>query len=118
MTAQAAGFYAARVAARSRAKDRGGQAPHVQMYKQEMARRQLQHSGMSLEAFLETLDLQITIAPMTPQQLPRTAQMTERTNQFNFTTIRRRKPSSERWPLTGPSSKWWTFAIVLGITGW
>ena len=59
------------------------------MYKQEVARRQLQHSGMSLEAFLETLDLQITIAPMTPQQLPRTAQMTERTNQFNFTTIRR-----------------------------
>jgi FkbH-like protein/FkbM family methyltransferase/non-ribosomal peptide synthase protein (TIGR01720 family) len=59
------------------------------MYKQEVARHQLQHSGMSLEAFLETLDLQTTIAPMTPQQLPRTAQMTERTNQFNFTTIRR-----------------------------
>ena len=58
-------------------------------YRQEIARRQLQRSGIGLEAFLETLDLQITIAPMTPEQLPRTAQMTERTNQFNFTTIRR-----------------------------
>ena len=59
------------------------------MYKQEMARRQLFESEMRFEDFLRALELQIKIAPMTDGQLPRTSQMTERTNQFNFTTIRR-----------------------------
>jgi FkbH-like protein/non-ribosomal peptide synthase protein (TIGR01720 family)/FkbM family methyltransferase len=59
------------------------------MYKQEVARRQLQRSGLGLEEFLATLAIEIRITPMTAAQLPRTSQMTQRTNQFNFTTIRR-----------------------------
>ena len=43
----------------------------------------------SAEHFLDTLALQVRILPLTPERLPRTAQLTQRTNQFNFTTIRR-----------------------------
>ena len=43
----------------------------------------------NLESFMNALDLQVRIQPCTPSQLGRVAQLTERTNQFNFTTIRR-----------------------------
>jgi FkbH-like protein len=43
----------------------------------------------SLEDFLAHLDLQVRISRLTPDKLPRTAQLTQRTNQFNTTTIRR-----------------------------
>ena len=43
----------------------------------------------NLESFMNALDLQVHIQACTPSQLGRVAQLTERTNQFNFTTIRR-----------------------------
>jgi FkbH-like protein len=46
-------------------------------------------SAHSLEEFMASLDLKVEIAPATEEQLPRIAQLTQRTNQFNFTTIRR-----------------------------
>jgi FkbH-like protein len=39
--------------------------------------------------FLDTLELRVRVETLTPDHLPRTAQLTQRTNQFNFTTIRR-----------------------------
>ncbi len=45
--------------------------------------------AQSAEHFLETLDLRVHVQPLTAERLPRTAQLTQRTNQFNFTTIRR-----------------------------
>lgn len=42
-----------------------------------------------LENFMSTLELRVQIKPCTPGELSRVAQLTERTNQFNFTTIRR-----------------------------
>ena len=50
--------------------------------------RELQ-KAQSAEHFLDTLDLRARVEPLTPERLPRTAQLTQRTNQFNFTTIRR-----------------------------
>jgi FkbH-like protein len=50
--------------------------------------RELQ-KAQSAEHFLETLELQVRIDPLTPERLARTAQLTQRTNQFNFTSIRR-----------------------------
>ncbi len=47
------------------------------------------HDAGSLEHFYSTLELQIDIAPITADQLARSSQLTQRTNQFNFTTIRR-----------------------------
>ena len=45
--------------------------------------------AQSAEHFLETLNLRVRIEPLTEERLPRTAQLTQRTNQFNFSTIRR-----------------------------
>jgi FkbH-like protein len=43
----------------------------------------------SLEEFMATLDLRVSIQPLAPAKLARVAQLTQRTNQFNVTTIRR-----------------------------
>jgi FkbH-like protein len=58
------------------------------LYAQEIERGRLQKTA-SLEEFLAALNLEIRIAPMTPEQLPRVSQLTQRTNQMNFTSIRR-----------------------------
>jgi FkbH-like protein len=55
----------------------------AQEFGRELAKAQ------SAEHFLDTLALEVRIQPLTPERLPRTAQLTQRTNQFNFTTIRR-----------------------------
>ena len=50
--------------------------------------RELQ-MAQSAEHFLDTLELDVRIEPLVRERLPRVAQLTQRTNQFNFTTIRR-----------------------------
>lgn len=50
--------------------------------------RELRNTA-SLEHFFETLELRVTFNSLTPEHLPRAAQLTQRTNQFNFTTVRR-----------------------------
>lgn len=47
------------------------------------------HAAGSLEQFHATLELDVTIRPIAAEEVPRAAQLTQRTNQFNFTTIRR-----------------------------
>jgi FkbH-like protein len=46
-------------------------------------------SAHSLEEFMATLELRVAIEPVAEGQLARVAQLTQRTNQFNFTTVRR-----------------------------
>lgn len=58
-------------------------------YQQDMQREHLQQTAPTLQDFLHSLNLKITIQPCQPSQLARAAQLTQRTNQFNFTTIRR-----------------------------
>jgi FkbH-like protein len=43
----------------------------------------------SLEDFISSLDLRVVIGPVNDEKIPRVAQLTQRTNQFNATTIRR-----------------------------
>jgi FkbH-like protein len=50
----------------------------------------------SLEQFVAGLALKLRIATLTPEQLPRVSQLTQRTNQFNFTTIRRSEADIQR----------------------
>ena len=59
------------------------------MHKQEREREMVRKSALSMDEFLASLELRVDIAPMTPERLPRVAQLTQKTNQFNFTTIRR-----------------------------
>jgi len=63
--------------------DRTGQ------YRQQAQRRQLLASGVSFREFIDKLDLQVELLPPAPGQFPRLAQLTQRTNQFNATGIRR-----------------------------
>ncbi|HVJ42752.1 MAG TPA: HAD-IIIC family phosphatase [Dongiaceae bacterium] len=60
----------------------------TRMYQQAAARRQAETAFTSLEDYLRSLHLQITI--MTGQDVPlqRAAQLTQKTNQFNVTTRR------------------------------
>jgi len=59
------------------------------MYGQRLERRRLEQEVTTLAEFLEKLQLEVHIGPARPEQLPRVAQLTQRTNQMNFTTIRR-----------------------------
>lgn len=43
----------------------------------------------SLEDFMAKLELRVSVLPLTSDRLARAAQLTQRTNQFNFSTIRR-----------------------------
>ena len=67
------------------AEDRGRAA----LYVQERERARAEQMASSLEEFLASLNLRVTILPMTQEQLPRVAQLTMRTNQMNFTSVRR-----------------------------
>lgn len=58
-------------------------------------------AAASLSDFLARLALDVRIAPLTPAELPRVAQLTQRTNQFNFTTIRRTEAEIERLIASG-----------------
>jgi len=61
----------------------------TQLYRQNSERAQLQAQSLTLNDFLAQLELVVNITPATAQQLPRVAQLTQRTNQFNLTTVRR-----------------------------
>ena len=58
-------------------------------YKQSSERASFHKASLSFSDFLAGLDLTIEIAPLGPRQIPRVAELTQRTNQFNFTTRRR-----------------------------
>jgi FkbH-like protein len=59
------------------------------MYVQEIERQRAGKHAASLEEFLKSLQLEVRIAPMSPKDLARVAQLTQRTNQMNFTAVRR-----------------------------
>ena len=58
-------------------------------YQQERERIAATQNATSLEDFIEALDLHVTIEPLRTHLIARVAQLTQRTNQFNTTTIRR-----------------------------
>lgn len=59
------------------------------MYKQEAERARFLKEAPTIAGFLAGLGLEVTIAEPTPEQVDRVAQLTQRTNQFNFSTVRR-----------------------------
>lgn len=64
-------------------------AQRTALYQQNLERQRFQQQSLSLEDFLSGLEMTIDISEPTSTQLSRVAQLTQRTNQFNFTTIRR-----------------------------
>ncbi len=61
----------------------------TQLYQQNLARERIRQTSTSLSDFLDSLNIEIEIADITPADLPRVAQLTQRTNQFNVSTKRR-----------------------------
>ena len=59
------------------------------MYRQEADRARFQKEAPAIGEFLAGLDLRVAISEPAIDQFDRIAQLTQRTNQFNFTTIRR-----------------------------
>jgi FkbH-like protein len=61
----------------------------TRFYKQQAERNRFQEESLTFGDFLEGLELNVQISKMSDSQISRVAQLTQRTNQFNFTTIRR-----------------------------
>jgi len=59
------------------------------MYRQEMHRKEFRNKAETMESFLARLELDIKIRSLEESDIKRASQLTMRTNQFNFTTIRR-----------------------------
>jgi amino acid adenylation domain-containing protein/FkbH-like protein len=72
-------------------------AQRTAMYRQNVEREQLRQQSTSLNTFLASLELRLDIRPMEAADLARVSQLTERTNQFNFTTIRRDEAAVTRF---------------------
>ena len=61
----------------------------TQMLHEERDRLQLQRAATDMESYLRDLGLVVTVGLVTDAEMPRVAQLTQRTNQFN-TSLRRR----------------------------
>ena len=71
------------------------------MYQQNVERNRLQRQSQTFTDFLAGLALNVRISEPSPDQLSRVAQLTQRTNQFNFTTIRRTEAEVRQLAETG-----------------
>lgn len=61
----------------------------TELYKRNLERERLRQTAPTLQDFLAELKLEIKISPLTHQTISRVSQLTQRTNQFNLTTVRR-----------------------------
>lgn len=59
------------------------------MYAAEQKRREVKTEALSLEEFLKRLDIKVSMRMLSEDEIERAAQLTQRTNQFNLSTIRR-----------------------------
>lgn len=59
------------------------------LYKQNLQRDRSRNENLTFKDFLAGLGLKVEISALTTDEIPRVAELTQRTNQFNFTTIRR-----------------------------
>ena len=69
----------------------------TQMYREEFQRQELRDSLLTFRDFIESLNLEIDISPLAAEDVPRASQLTLRTNQFNFTTVRRSEEEIRRF---------------------
>lgn len=59
------------------------------MYAQRIERERWQRQAAGIEEFIAGLQLRVAVEPLALENLPRAAQLTQRTNQMNFTMVRR-----------------------------
>ncbi len=61
----------------------------TQLYREEFARQDSLQGATNFQGFIDSLQLDVDIQSLSDADLTRASQLTLRTNQFNFTTIRR-----------------------------
>ncbi len=71
------------------------------MYKHEANRTRFQKAAPTIGEFLAGLELRVAISPLVAEQVERVAQLTQRTNQFNFTTVRHSESEIRQLALSG-----------------
>jgi FkbH-like protein len=59
------------------------------LYRQNVERERFRREALTFEDFMAGLELEVCISEMSSEHLERVAQLTQRTNQFNVTTVRR-----------------------------
>jgi FkbH-like protein len=74
------------------------------LYQQNMERERFRRESFNLEEFLSGLELKVEITEAGPQHWARVAQLTQRTNQFNTSTIRRTEAEIEQLCNGGPAT--------------
>lgn len=67
------------------------------MYTEERKRKESKGQFLDEAAFLQSLNLQVTIAAMTEANIERVQQLTQKTNQYNMTTRRLTTPEVAAW---------------------
>jgi FkbH-like protein len=65
-----------------------GDKNRTKQYQQEAERQKLQFSLTNIEDYLKSLQMEIVVEPFKPLDIPRIAQLTQRSNQFNLRTVR------------------------------
>jgi FkbH-like protein len=78
------------------------------MYVEQRMRSELQQSAGTLEDFYRSLEMKIEVATVTPATLARTAQLTQKTNQFNLTT---RRYSEQQIKEMSESKEWRVYTL-------
>lgn len=73
----------------------------TELYKQAAQRTKFESDVTDISSFIAGLDLEIDIGAPSDAQIPRVAQLTQRTNQFNLTTVRRTEPQVRALPQEG-----------------
>jgi FkbH-like protein len=73
----------------------------TELYRANAQRNRAREAVSSMGDFLKTLGLVCEIQPLAQDDLPRVAQLTQRTNQFNCTTIRRTEAELQQLLISG-----------------
>jgi len=68
------------------------------LYTQQAERSRAQQAAGSLREFLASLELEIEIAPVRPEDIARVAQLTQRTNQMNTSLVRMTEAEVRAFP--------------------
>ncbi len=93
----------------------------VAMYKASLLRDAKKESYVDITEYLKSLDLEITIFKNSKEHIPRIAQLTQKTNQFNLTTKRYTENEIEDF-ITSPNAIVYAFNVAdkygsFGLTG-
>jgi len=82
----------------------------TEMYQAERGRKEAMDLSGDVENWLKSLDIQVRVAPLKQESLPRAAQLLNKTNQFNLSLRRLDEKTFWEWSQT-PANSTYTFHV-------